>query len=46
MINGLPTLDDLDLAGTRVLVRCDLNVPLKDGVIGDDMRIRAAVPNL
>jgi phosphoglycerate kinase len=42
----LPTLEDLDVAGKRVLVRCDLNVPLKDGQITDDMRIKAAVPTL
>ena len=43
---SLPTIDDLDVAGRRVLVRCDLNVPLKDGVVGDDLRIRSAVPTL
>ena len=42
----LPTLDSLDVAGKRVFVRCDLNVPLKDGVIGDDLRVRSAVPTL
>ena len=44
---GLRTLSDLgNLAGRRVIVRCDLNVPLKDGVITDDGRIRASIPTL
>jgi phosphoglycerate kinase len=44
---GLRTLSDLgNLAGKRVIVRCDLNVPLKDGVITDDGRIRASIPTL
>ena len=37
---------DLDVRGKRVLVRSDLNVPVKDGVVGDDGRIRASVPLL
>jgi phosphoglycerate kinase len=41
------TIDDLgDLRGKRVLLRSDLNVPLDDGVIGDDGRIRASVPTI
>jgi phosphoglycerate kinase len=43
----LRTLDSLgSLAGKRVVVRCDLNVPLKDGTITDDGRVRASVPTL
>ena len=42
----LPTIDDLEVTGKRVLVRCDLNVPLRGGEITDDLRVRAAVPSL
>ncbi|GGF32218.1 phosphoglycerate kinase [Subtercola lobariae] len=41
------TLDSLgSLAGKTVIIRCDLNVPLKDGVITDDGRVRASLPTL
>ncbi len=42
----LPTLDDLEPRGQRVLVRADLNVPLDEGVVTDDLRLEASLPTI
>ena len=39
-------MSEVDLRGKRVFIRCDLNVPLEDGRISDDTRIRASVPGI
>jgi phosphoglycerate kinase len=39
-------MSELDLRGKRVFIRCDLNVPIEDGRISDDTRIRASVPGI
>ena len=43
---NIKTLESVDVRGKRVLLRCDLNVPLKDGVITDDGRIKASLPTI
>ena len=42
----MPDLSTIEVAGKRVFLRCDLNVPLKEGVIKDDGRIKASLPTI
>ncbi len=43
---AIPVMDDVELKGKRVLIRTDLNVPIDDGEVRSDVRIRAALPSI
>jgi len=45
-MSAFKTIDDLDVAGKRVLVRADLNMPMKDGRITDVSRMEKTLPTL